>query len=152
MATAEEYGFLNTVEGLDEESVEALPSVLRQFPTQHHPTLIATTPSQSLVDLLLRDGYAPASTRPIAYLRPRTSTRSDGIVADEWQIIEVSTQKDAKLFLALLDDGYAVSREVGASKTLLASSFGRFMRERWARITLSTSLHHVSSGTVRFFH
>lgn len=114
MATAEGYGFLNTVEGLDEGSVEALPGVLKQFPAQHHPTLVATTPSQSLVDRLLSDGYAPAPIRPIAYLRPRTSIRSDGIVADEWQIMEVATQKDAKLFLALLDDGYAASREVGA--------------------------------------
>ncbi|GAA1114880.1 hypothetical protein [Arthrobacter flavus] len=114
MATAEGYGFLNTIEGLNEKSFEALPGVLRQFPTQHHPTLVATTPSQSLVDRLLRDGYSPAPIRPIAYLRPRTSTRSDGSETDEWQIMEVSTQGDAKLFLALLDGGYAASSEVGA--------------------------------------
>ncbi len=112
IATAEGFGFLNTVEGLDEQSVEALPDVLKQFPVQHHPTLVATTPSQSLVDRLLRDGYTPAPIRPIAYLHP--SRRADGIAVEEWQIREVSTQKDAELFLALLDGGYAASREVGA--------------------------------------
>ncbi|WP_028279375.1 hypothetical protein [Arthrobacter sp. H5] len=114
MATADHYGFLNTVEGLDDQSVKALPDVVKQFPGQHQPTLVATTPSLSLVDRLLRDGYTPAPIRPIAYLRPSTKIRLDGIVTDEWQIHEVSTKKDARLFLALLDAGYAASSEVEA--------------------------------------
>lgn len=114
MATGDHYGFLNTVEGLDDQSIKALPDVLKQFPGQHRPTLVATTPSLSLVDRLLRDGYTPAPTLPIAYQDPSTNNRLDGSVTDEWQIHEVSTQKDASLFLALLDAGYAASREVGA--------------------------------------
>lgn len=113
MATGHQYGFLNVVEGLDDQSVMALPDVLKQFPGQHQPTLIATTPSLSLSDRLLKDGYTPAPTRPIAYLCPSTNNRLDSTANDEWQIHEVSTKKDTSLFLDLLDAGYAASREIG---------------------------------------
>ena len=112
MATADHYGFLNIAEGLDDQSVMALPDVLKQFQGQHQPTLIATTPSPGLIDRLLRDGYTPAPARPIAYLHPSTNNRLNGIVTDEWDIHEVATKTDATLFLALLDAGYATSREI----------------------------------------
>ncbi|UON90904.1 hypothetical protein MUK71_09650 [Arthrobacter zhangbolii] len=113
MATGDQYGFLNTVEGLDDQSVLALPDVLGQFPAPHQPTLIATTPSLSLTDRLLEDGYTPAPTRPIAYVCPSSNNRLDGTASDEWQIHQVSTKRDTSLFLDLLDAGYAASREVG---------------------------------------
>lgn len=53
MATANQYGFLNTIEGLKEQSVETLPDLLKRFPTPDQATIVATSPSQSLIDLML---------------------------------------------------------------------------------------------------
>ncbi len=114
MATADHYGFLNTVEGVDEQSVEFLSDVLKRFPDPHQPTIVATSPPQSLINRLSGEGYEPAPVRPIAYLRPSATIRPDSTITDEWQIHEVSTRKDAKVFLDLLVAGYAASSEVGA--------------------------------------
>lgn len=113
-ATANQYGFLNTVEGLNEQSVEILPDVLKRFPDPHQATVVATSPSQSLIDRLLCNGYQLAPVRPITYLRPNTKTQPDGTGTDEWQIHEVSTTQDAKLFTNLLDAGYAATSDVRA--------------------------------------
>ena len=112
MATADPYRFLNAVEGLDDQSVEFLPAVLKEFPGSHQPTLVATTPSQNLIGRLMGDGYAAATLRPIAYLRLSANIQFSGITTNEWQIREVSTKKDGRLFLNLLDAGYAASSEV----------------------------------------
>lgn len=114
MATADQYGFLSTIEGLKEQSAEVLPDVLKRFPNPYQPTIVATSPSQSLTERLVSEGYEPAPVRPIAYLVPSTTIRPDGMITDEWQIHEVSTGKDAKLFLDLLVAGYAASSEVEA--------------------------------------
>lgn len=114
MATADQYGFLNTVEGLNEQSVEVLIDVLERFPDPHQATIVATSPSQSLIDRLLGDGYHPAPVRPIAYLLPSTIIRPHSTIIDQWQIREVSTAKDTRLFMSLLDAGYAAKNDVGA--------------------------------------
>lgn len=112
MATDEHYGFLNTVEGVNEESVEALPDALERFPNPHQVTIIATSPSQSLVDRLLSDGYEQTPVRPIAYLS--TQTPAQVITTGGWQIREVSASGDAQQFLDLLAAGYAASSAVSA--------------------------------------
>lgn len=114
MATAQQYGFLNTIEGLNEQSVEVLPDLLKRFLDPHQATIVAVSPSQGLMDRLLGEGYELAPVRPIAYLRPSTAIRPDGTVIDEWQIHEVSTTQEAKLFTNLLDAGYAATSDVGA--------------------------------------
>ncbi|MBG6218120.1 hypothetical protein IWX75_002599 [Arthrobacter sp. CAN_A6] len=114
MATADQYGFLNTVEGFDDQSVEVLPDALKRFAGSHQPTIVVTWPSQSLTARLLSDGYAPAPIRPIAYLRRGIDIWVDGIVTDRWRIKEASTRKEMQLFLELLGAGYAASSEVEA--------------------------------------
>ncbi|MBG6192437.1 GNAT superfamily N-acetyltransferase [Arthrobacter sp. CAN_A212] len=114
MATAQQYGFLNTIEGLNEQSVEVLPDLLKRFPDPRRATIVATSPSQGLMGRLLGEGYELAPVRPIAYLRPSATIRPDGTIIDEWQIHEVSTTQDAKLFMSLLDAGYAGTSDVGA--------------------------------------
>lgn len=99
---------------LDKLSVMALPAVLKQFPARHQPILVATSPSPSLTEQLLRDGYTPAPTRPIAYRYSGSANRLPGVDAGEWEIHEVSSKNDARLFLDLLDAGYDVPGEIGA--------------------------------------
>lgn len=114
MATADQYDFLNTVEGLNEHTFEILPDVLTRFPDPHQATIVATSPSQSLIDRLLGENYAPGPVRPIAYLRPIGIVTLGGAIIDQWQIHEVSTAQDAKLFADLLHAGYAATNDVGA--------------------------------------
>lgn len=112
MTTAGPYGFLNTIEGVNEESIDVLPDALRRFPDPHQVTVVATSPSQSLTERLLSDGYEQAPARPIAYLSTRTpaSTEAGG----GWQIHEVSAPGNSKRFVDLLAAGYAASVEVSA--------------------------------------
>lgn len=114
MATGEHYGYLNLIEGLDELSVVALPAVLQQFPARHQPILVAASPSLRLVEQLLHDGYKPAPARPIAYRYSGAASGLPGHAASGWKIHEVSSRKDARLFLDLLDAGYNVPGEIGA--------------------------------------
>lgn len=114
MATAEHYGFLNTIEGVTAKSVEALPEMLRAFPDHHRPTIIATFPSPALIDRLRGEGYEPAPVRPLAYWRPGTGVCPANMPGDGWRIREVSTTEKSTGFLDLLDAGYAASSDVAA--------------------------------------
>ena len=110
MATVNQYGFLNSIEGLSEQSVETLPDLLKRFPAPDQATIVATSPSQSLIDRMLGNGYELAPVRPIAYLCLNSTIQPDD--DDQWQIHEVSTTQDAKLFRNLLDAGYAATSTV----------------------------------------
>lgn len=110
MATANQYGFLNTIEGLNEQSVETLPDQLKRFPAPNQATIVATSPSQSLIDRMLGNGYELAPVRPIAYLCLNSTIKPDE--DDQWQIHKVSTTQDAKFFANLLDSGYAATSDV----------------------------------------
>lgn len=116
MATAEHYGFLNTVEGVTDQSVEALPEMLRNFPDPRRPAIIATFPSPALIDRLLGEGYEPepAPVRPVAYWRPGTDVRPADVRGDGWRIREVSATAQSTGFLDVLDAGYAASSDVAA--------------------------------------
>ncbi|GAA1345079.1 hypothetical protein [Arthrobacter roseus] len=114
IATADHYGFLNTIEGVTDQSAEALPDVLRRFPDSHEPVIIATFPSRNLVEWLLDEGYEQAPVRPIAYLCSGADFNAVELSAEQWQIREVSTETDAAVFRDLIDAGYGASREVGA--------------------------------------
>lgn len=107
MATANQYGFLNTIEGLNEQPVETLPDLLKRFPAPEQATVVATSPSQSLIDRMLGNGYELAPVRPVAFLCLNSAIQSDD--DDQWQIHKVSTKRDVKFFANLLDAGYAVT-------------------------------------------
>ncbi|XAS68624.1 GNAT family N-acetyltransferase [Micrococcaceae bacterium Sec5.7] len=114
MATADQYGFLNAIEGVTDQSVAVLPDVLRRFPDPRRPAIVAAFPSPELIDWLLVAGYKPAPARPLTYLRPGTDFPTAEMSAEKWQIREVSTKEETMVFLDLLDAGYAATREVGA--------------------------------------
>ena len=76
MATADQYDFLNTIEGVTEQSAEALPEVIKRFPDPCRITIVATFPSQNLIDRLRGGGYEPAPVRPIAFLHLSVSGNS----------------------------------------------------------------------------
>ena len=111
IATADQYGFLNTVEGLNEHSVERLPDVLNRFANRHHATIVATAPSPTLIDRMLDEGYERAPARPIAFQR-LGAIRTYGTDWNEWEIGEVSSASDAALFADLLDAGYAATDDL----------------------------------------
>lgn len=76
IATANRYGFLNTVEGLNEHSVEHLPEVLTRFANRHQITIIATSPSQTLNDRMLDQGYELAPRA--SHCRPACGSNPPG--------------------------------------------------------------------------
>lgn len=112
MATAGPYEFLNTIEGVNERSVEVLPDALRRFPDPYQVTIVATAPPQSLTERLLSEGYEQAPPRPIAYLSTLAPSSTETV--GEWQINEVPASGDPQQFLDLLTVGYAESSEVSA--------------------------------------
>ncbi|WP_026533793.1 GNAT family N-acetyltransferase [Arthrobacter sp. H14] len=114
MTTADQYGFLNAIEGVTDQSVEFLPDVLRRFPDPRQPAIVATFPSLELIDWLLDEGYEPAPARPITYLRPGHDFSMAKMSAERWQIREVSTKGETMAFLDLLEAGYAETSDVGA--------------------------------------
>ncbi|MBC7725450.1 MAG: hypothetical protein H7146_11990 [Burkholderiaceae bacterium] len=121
-ATDGDFGFLNTVEGVTEESIEFLPEVLARFASPRDITVVATTPSQALVAQLRGRGFTPTPNRPVAFLRPgavdpdEAPDHPSGLTpgADRWRIHEVSTAHDHALFLDLLDSGYGAVQAVSA--------------------------------------
>lgn len=113
LATAEHLAFLNTIEGLTDRSVEALPAALERFTGPHRPAVVATSPSPALVDRLVTEAYQPAPVRPLAYLRLGTDVNPVPRPDESWQIHEVSAG-ETTAFLDLLGAGYATSSEVTA--------------------------------------
>jgi GNAT superfamily N-acetyltransferase len=114
MATANQYDFLNTIEGVTELSAEALPDVIKRFPDPCRITIVTTWPSQNLTERLRGQGYEPAPVRPIAFLRLSPDFSRAQMGATPWRIREVFTQEEMTVFMDLLDGGYAASSEVGA--------------------------------------
>lgn len=112
VATAEPYGFLNTIEGVNEESVDLLPDALERFPDPYQVTIVVTSPAQSLIERLLGEGYEQAPVRPIAYRSTQTQAPAEAVGG--WQIREVSAPGDTQQFLDLLAAGYASSSAVSA--------------------------------------
>lgn len=114
MATSDHFEFLNTVEGVTEQSAEALPDVVERFPAPRRITIVATSPSQKLSEWLRGEGYEPAPARPIAFLRLSPACSQAGMGATPWRIREVFGQEETTLFMDLLEGGYAASSQLGA--------------------------------------
>lgn len=114
MATADEYDFLNVIEGVTDQSAEALPDVIERFPSPSRITIVATSPSQKLIEWLRGVGYERAPVRPIAFLRLGPDFNPAGISAEPWRIHEVFTQEEMTLFVEFLAGGYVAPSEVGA--------------------------------------
>ena len=114
MATADQYEFLNTIEGVTDQSADALPDVIDRFQDPRRVTIVATFPSDNLIDRLRGEGYEPAPVRPIAFLRLGTDQNQILKRAAPWLIREVVTRREKTLFMKLLDEGYSPSSEVGA--------------------------------------
>jgi hypothetical protein len=114
LATADQYGFLNTIEGVTEQSAGALPDAIKRFPDPRRITIVAMSPSQNLIDWLRGEGYEPAPGRPIAFLRLSADYNTSRMWAEPWRIREVFGQDEMTSFLDLLDEGYAASSAVGA--------------------------------------
>lgn len=112
MATARPYEFLNTIEGVNEKSVEVLSDAVRGFPDPYQVTIVATSPSQSLTERLLSEGYEQAPPRPIAYRSTPTPATTEAFGG--WRIHRVPASGDTRQFLDLLTAGYAASTEVSA--------------------------------------
>ncbi|TFD50286.1 hypothetical protein E3T55_10315 [Cryobacterium frigoriphilum] len=113
VATAHQFGFLNVVEGVTDESASALPEALDRFAAPHHATVVATSPSPDLIARLRSGGFEPAATRPIAYLRLDSASLHTAIM-DRWEIRQVNTGQEAILFADILDAGYAASNDVSS--------------------------------------
>ena len=114
VATADQYDFLNTIEGVTDHSAEALPDAIKRFPNACPITIVATFPSQNLIEWLRGEGFEPAPVRPIAFLRLSADDIPAGMSAEPWHIRGVFTHEDQTLFRDLLDEGYAASSEVRA--------------------------------------
>jgi len=114
MATADQYDFLNTIEGVTEQSAEALHDVIQRFPNPCRITVVATSPSRILTDWLRARGYEPVPARPIAFVRLSVDCNLARRGTKPWRIREALTNEEANLFLDLLDAGYAAPSDVGA--------------------------------------
>lgn len=112
IATADRFGFLNTIEGVTDQSVAFLPDLLMRFADPQRTTVIASDPSQELVHQLRNEGYAPTAERPIAYLSQNADFRAGERDVAGWLVREVSTKDQATLFMELLEAGYAATSAV----------------------------------------
>lgn len=114
IATASEFDFLNSVDGITDESVGFLPEILTRFKNPQATTLVAVSPAKRLTDTLEGLGYEPVGVQPIAYLRPDSASSPVKTDIGKWRVTEVSTEEDSACFLNLLNAGYAVTGPVGA--------------------------------------
>lgn len=112
IATADQFGFLNTIEGVTDQSVAFLPDMLMRFADPHRTTIIASQPSRELVHQLRCEGYTLTAARPIAYLSQNTGLRAGELEVAGWLVREVSTKDQATLFMKLLEAGYAATSAV----------------------------------------
>lgn len=112
MTTSPALSFLNSVTGVAEDSVEALPEVLETFAAvgAPSPSLITGHPTALLRDQLHRLGFAPAGRRPLAVIDlPVASDDGNG---DGLQLREVEAGDELRLFLDVLAAGYAAPEAV----------------------------------------
>lgn len=114
IATADQYSFLNTIEGVTEQSAADLSDVVKWFPVPSRITVVSTSPSQNLCDWLRGEGYAPVPVRPIAFLPISPDCNQAGTGVARWRIREVFTTGEMTLFMNLLEGGYGPLRDVGA--------------------------------------
>lgn len=84
LATADQYGFLNTIEGVTEQSAGALPDAIKRFPDRRRITIVAVSPTQNLIDWLRGEGYRPAPVRPIAFLHLNAGCNKPRLWAEPW--------------------------------------------------------------------
>ncbi|MGO4229989.1 hypothetical protein AB4Y72_14080 [Arthrobacter sp. YAF34] len=114
IATADQFDFLNTIEGVTDQSVAFVPDLQMRFANPQRTTIIATHPSQELVHQLRNQGYEPTAPRPIAYLSQNDDFRAGKLDVAGWQVHEVSTKDEATLFMEILEAGYAATSAVAA--------------------------------------
>jgi hypothetical protein len=113
LTTSPGLGFLNSVSGLTQESMNALPAVIAVFTAAQVSSLslAADQPTSALAAGLRRLGFVPAPPRPAGTidLAPRHSTPT---AAPDLRLTEAGTRDEERLFLDTLIAGYAASPEV----------------------------------------
>jgi hypothetical protein len=113
VTTSPGLGFLNSVSGLTEESMDALPAVLAVFTAARvsSPSLVADEPSSALAAGLRRLGFVPAPPRPAGTIDLPPCHPAPVEVGD-LRLTEARTKNEERLFLDTLIAGYAASPEV----------------------------------------
>jgi hypothetical protein len=113
LTTAPGLGFLNSVSGLTEERMDALPAVLAVFMADavSSLSLAVDQPTTALAAGLRRLGFVPAPPRPagtiVLPLRHPAPAH-----AGDLHVTEAGTAAEMRLFLDTLTAGYAAAPEV----------------------------------------
>lgn len=114
LTTSPGLGFLNSVSGLTEESLGALPGVIAVFATANAPALSLATgePTIAMGHGLRRLGFVPAQRRPVGTvdLLPLHAIPAD---VHDLRVTEARTEDEKGLFLDTLAAGYSASAELG---------------------------------------
>jgi len=147
ITTSPALSFLNSVTGVAEDSVEALPGVLETFAAvgAPSPSLITGHPTAMLQDQLHLMGYAPAGRRPLAAIDLPMASGADDGEDGGLQAREIEAD-ELRLFLDVLAAGYASPKAV--SDFLLAehstARVRRFLAWRGDQAVAAgaMSLHH----------
>lgn len=114
ITTSPALSFLNSVTGVAEDSVEALPDVLETFAAvgAPSPSLITGHPTAMLRDQLHLLGYAPAGRRPLAVIDLPMASDADNGEDGGLQVRENEAGDELRLFLDVLAAGYAAPKAV----------------------------------------
>jgi hypothetical protein len=101
LTTSPNLGFLNSVSGLTEDSMEALPAVLAVFTAARVPSLslAADEPTSALAAGLRCLGFVPAPPRPVGTidLPPRHPIPAE---PGDLRLTEAETRNEERLFAA----------------------------------------------------
>jgi GNAT superfamily N-acetyltransferase len=113
LTTSPGLSFLNSVSGLTEESLDALPDIIAIFATASIPSLSLTTaePTPALAEGLRRLGFIPARPRPAGTINLLASHAIPAGTRD-LRLTEARTRDEERLFLDTLAAGYDASPEV----------------------------------------
>lgn len=115
LTTSPELAFLNSVSGVNEHSVSALPRLLTTFSAAGAPApvLITGEETQDLRERLCWHGFTQAGRRPVAMtdlpISRRDNTLDPPQRGRELRVTEASTEEGTALFLRVLLAGYAAS-------------------------------------------
>jgi GNAT superfamily N-acetyltransferase len=113
LTTSPGLGFLNSVSGLTEESMAALPAVIAVFAAAGVPSWSVATnqPTAALAGGLRDLGFVPAPPRPAWTIDLPPGQPNPAEVSD-LRLTEARTKNEERLFLEILVAGYAASPEV----------------------------------------
>jgi hypothetical protein len=114
LTTAPGLGFLNSISGLTEESLDALPDVIAVFAAANAsaPSLATDEPTLALADGLRRLGFTAGQPRPVGTI-DLLSLSAIPAEANDLHVTEAGTQDEELLFLDTLAAGYSPSPVLG---------------------------------------